>query len=65
MLNSYNMYRILHELSFNIKIYEMSLENISKCYNVSGMSFIKGYIKLMSVRFFLSHGFSAHTNLPL
>ena len=54
------MYRILHELSFNIKIYEMSLENISKCYNVSGMSFIKGYIKLMSVRFF-----SAHTNQPL
>jgi len=42
------IYRILHELSFKINIYEMCLGNVTKrasgkIYNVSGTSFIKVY----------------------
>ena len=56
---------ILHELSFNLNMYEMSLRNVIKrtsgvLYNVSGTSFVKVYIKMTtSARSFLSHLFNA------
>ena len=53
-----HIYRILHELSFNINIYGMRLRHVTKwahgkfCY-VRGTSFIKNYIKMTaSVSFF-------------
>ena len=53
-------------MSFNINIYETTLRNVTKrasdkLYNVSGTNFINVYIKMTtSIRFFLSHDFSAH-----
>ena len=42
---AYNIYRILHELTFNIKFYEMSsgmlIQASGELYNLSGTSFIK------------------------
>jgi len=45
---------ILHELSFDINFYEMSLRNVNGgLYNHTGTSFIEVYTKMtISLRFF-------------
>ena len=54
-------YRILHDLSFYINFYELSLENVIKrafgeAYNIPGTSFIRIYIEMTtSVKFFVSN----------
>ena len=46
-----HIYRIIHELSFNINIYEKGQGNVIKCafgefYNMSGKSLLKVYIQM-------------------